>query len=260
MGILDCESTVSTLESLAEILGVDRAYLADFVRRFDLATAPHDQESDEVLFSALCKRVAVKTAHDATCAFHVTRTDKPASFSQEGLLPLPKAIPKIWGFLSELGKVVVSDEEWKEFRRGVETANPCHYACLYRMKVGERGHWGPWGFLIRDFALVKPGPGYHDYRRTPEVVEDICICFQEHFGHDLLSMFIERTVPCVVKFRTSEANRVYLSAALHYLYVMHHEEGPSAALDVGVSAGPDGVPPKHILAVEQLDSSLSNEV
>ena len=55
--------------------------------------------------------------------------------------------------------------------------------------------------------------GNHDYLRTPEIVEDICITFDELYGTNLMPVFLKATEPCIVSFRDPQSVPYYLGIA-----------------------------------------------
>jgi hypothetical protein len=100
----------------------------------------------------------------------------------------------------------------------METTHSHHLAGLYRMKLLDSIHHGPYAFLIRETLLHNKVLGNHDYLALPEVVEDICTCFQETFGTSVLqSAFMDSTRPCIVKFYEDTARGDLLPNALDYL-------------------------------------------
>jgi hypothetical protein len=149
--------------------------------------------------------------------FHGTRVPAETSFD-EGLQTLPQRVEYVWIFLRSLVSNEVTDGEWQDFRRTVESTHPHHLAGLYRMKLAGNIHHGPYAFLVREILLRQRTLGNHDYLSLPEVVEDICACFQETFGApELRSAFIKATKPCIVKFYDKTARSDLLPNALDYL-------------------------------------------
>ena len=65
-------------------------------------------------------------------------------------------------------------------------------------------HSGPFAFLVRPIIFQSRQAGNHDYLGIPEIVEDICLSYEEMYGHSLRERFLEASRPCIVKFRTGE--------------------------------------------------------
>jgi len=181
--------------------------------------------SDEFLLSKLFESKGLSmdaVSFDRTCWFHLTRTH-PANKFEQGLLPLDRYVDSIWNFLFSLLKGDITKKEWNDFRHCIETNFPNHFAHLYRLKINDSFHWGPHAILVKDVAFREQEVGAHNYFRTPEIVEDICTCFEKKYNMDLSDRFIKNTVPCIVKFCEDEAEFSYLKPALMYLYCVYRE-------------------------------------
>jgi len=63
--------------------------------------------------------------------------------------------------------------------------------------------------------------GNHDYLRVPEIVEDICLSFQQQYGIDLFHRYLSNTKSCIVKFYSENVKECYLYSALYYLYCIY---------------------------------------
>jgi len=97
---LDCESRVSTLNSLSAIYGVAKDHIEEFLHKFDIDAhyAKKDREHSgdrelRLVFEALVGREA--TQLDRVFWFHLTRTPLGSTFSK-GIQPLTDALPLVW--------------------------------------------------------------------------------------------------------------------------------------------------------------------
>lgn len=91
----------------------------------------------------------------------------------------------------------------------------------YRRKVHNEFHWAPYAYLIKEHALrdYRRFRGLTRYVNVPEVVENICLGFEEKYRIDLLALFKANTSPGVVRFRVDEFEHKHLggSAPVHIL-------------------------------------------
>jgi hypothetical protein len=225
---LDCESRASTDASLQEILGIKISDIYSIFNSLDLncyyRDHPHTSAApDKVVLNEVLKESAAQTITvDNVCWFHLSRVSDPEAFQRDGILPLNMMLDSIWEFICSLvPSTVISPTSWDAFRHGIAT-NPHRSARLYASKVENRLHWGPYAILIRDIAFRPAEIGNHDYLRAPEIVEDICRCFQNDYKFDLLSEFQKRTKSCVIKFATTsmtlDRQRECVVAALYHQY------------------------------------------
>ena len=79
----------------------------------------------------------------------------------------------------------------------------------------------PYAYLIKEHALrdYRRFRGLTRYVNVPEVVENICLGFEEKYRIDLLALFKANTSPGVVRFRVDEFEHKHLggSAPVHIL-------------------------------------------
>lgn len=201
MNHLDCETQDSTYDSLARALGVPRHGMdAAFRAMPPLADGAAADESE--LWDRLkCGTTPAGAAAgvDAVCWFHLTRLPDPKSVRRLGVLPLNLALDSIWDFLHGLLPSPSSRPEWDAFRARLDTRDD-RRTRLYRAKVRNPLHWGPYAILMREAAARPKEMGCHDYLRTPEIVEDICRAYALESGVDLAPAYRAATRPCVVKF------------------------------------------------------------
>jgi hypothetical protein len=115
---------------------------------------------------------------------------------------------------------VVSAQQWANFKDEIPREAPG----IYEMKTMNPFYWGPYAILVRDLAF-KPGEvGNHDYLSGPEIIEDICDCFERLYHLDVFKIFLQKTKPCIVKFIDRSIRTNYLRAALWHLYKIAWQE------------------------------------
>jgi hypothetical protein len=250
MKVLDCENVDSTYESLEQILGSNRSRLESVFKALDLDqfyrdNPRHPLPPEDLVSAEVRKSATLPGTYDRTCWFHLTRTITTNNFEQ-GILPLGERLEVIWDLLYSLARKHVSAEEWIEFRRDMGSH---HHAGLYWMKVSDPMQWGPYALLIRDHAFKSEQIGNHDYFDAPEIVEDICICFSEKYGFDLLAAFKKLTKPCVVKF--FDGPRVdCIDTAIYHLYQNLWRNRCSMQCNTCYDAEGEPVPPERIIKIE----------
>src|SRR5207247_2204456 len=142
----------------------------------------------------------------ATCWFHATRVHSEKSFS-EGLLPLPDNLNIIWPFLNSLVAGQISSSDWDRFLEDLNGdpfafSGAKHAQELFIMKTKKMLYKGPCGSLVRELIDIPKQLGNHDYLDAPEIIEDICDCFEDRFQIDLMLRYKQNTVPTIVKFFT----------------------------------------------------------
>lgn len=206
-----------------------------------------------------CSRLGTRPSDvnfSASTYFHGTRLADPRTVKQVGLLALPEAVENVWATLGGLAEV--SESDWADFRRFVETDGGGDDAQMYRLRMSDALHHGPNGFLIREM-LLNPLDTDHDYLATPEIVEDICRCFEEQFAVDLLSVFVKATTPWEVKFQTSNVSESHVRAAFIYVF----SKVSNTPLGRDLAGGWDGqgqsIPAEDILQVDGVDRSRGKE-
>jgi hypothetical protein len=247
---LDCETIDSTYESLEQILGTTRSRLESLFDGLDIESfyrnkPHHPQSPEDLIFSEVRKLATLEGDNDRTCWFHLTRTLVTNTFEQ-GILPLGKCLDAIWNLLYSLARKHVSVEEWDEFRRDMGSHD---HAGLYEMKVSDPREWGPFALLIKDHAFRSKEIGNHDYLGVPEIVEDICMCFTQKHGFDLLAAFTKKTKPCIVKFFAGPRSDC-VETAIYHLYKAHR--GEKCSIQCNTCYDAEGVPvaPDRIMNVE----------
>ncbi len=258
MKLLDCESIETTYSSLEAILGIgtkaiNRVFDEVDIERFCCNNPLGLQlQYDQAVFAAVTGSVDLSTRFDQVSWFHLTRTANSESFYQ-GILPLNEQQDSIWNFLYSLIQAEFSKEEWVSFRRNLGRS---HAAYLYHLKTEGSIHWGPFAVLVRDIAFRSKEVGNHNYLRVPEIVEDICLCFSDRYGIDLLPAYLDRTRPCIVKFTDDDAREDCVVAALYYLYCAFHGYSYSKDCNTCFDGGGKAIPNERILRVETVSTDL----
>jgi hypothetical protein len=255
--ILDCESIESTYKSLEAILGVKRDKLQQVFDSLDIYNAFYEEKKynyfsspDDLLLSYVKERTCCKTEFDEICGFHCTRTLHGNTFS-EGLLPLSQSIGKIWDYLFMLVGNQLTIQQWTNLRDSISSSNN-RFAYQYNLKFQDiNAHGGPWAWLIKEAGLHNGA-----YLTIPEIIEDICGYCSDIFSNvNLKKLFIDNTVPCIIKFVTptnaiSATMKTHaLSAAMKYVYDRHQDPEILGASGYGFSAG-EIIPKDQILMVE----------
>jgi len=187
---------------------------------------------------------------DAVYWFHLGRSFPPQVGFEDGILPLGEAIDGIWDSLHPL-VTHFSATQWSEFRQGMEHDFPDQIAGVhdYCLKVSESFHWGPFGYLglevaIQDHRATRVFTRYWD---QSEVIENICNCFLEKEGIDLLRLFKESTQPLIVKFISHRWNDTYLERAIRFLYLAHIHQPDSSLLGACFDGEGKRVAPEDIV-------------
>lgn len=226
MRILDCESPESMYESLSKIIGADITHIQDSLLRFDIdqyfQSNPQSKIYSEDLLLSLIAPSAESLVYDATCWFHLTRAGAATNFEQ-GILPLGMQIDSIWRFLFNLLGGSFSKAEWDNFKQSIETDFSHRFAKVYRLKTSKQHLWGPYAILIQDMAFDPKAYGNHDYLGIPEIIDDICTCFQQYSRINLKDIYLQSTRPCIVKFIDSATDLEYIKSAIKYLYLLNHK-------------------------------------
>lgn len=248
MKVLDCESVQSAYRSLELITSIPREHIREF-----LINHNQSNEDDHFILMRFKDRFNISLKYDSTCWFHFTRLEK---FDPEnGLLPSEEAKEKIWEYLSSLLK---KDEIklFKEFNKKLKQGEiNDHYGRLYLDKVNGSFDDSPCAYLIKD-------SGYNleinrDYLgRAPEIVEDICISFENFSNIDLLDRYIKSTNPCIIKFKTKDNNPDCIGPVLLYLFDIEHKRAISFGSNNSFSGYGKIIPEKDILGVEYPNITL----
>ncbi|MBA4389531.1 MAG: hypothetical protein C0399_01155 [Syntrophus sp. (in: bacteria)] len=248
--IIDCESPESTANSLSGLFGCsisDLAHqLADVnVERIYEEDNP-DCPPDEFLFRRLVSAFGPPEKPEDTCWFHLTRTFSGNRFS-EGILPLGMALDAIWE------TILRTFEQTEHFPRLQSMKSDGVEDYLYRLKVPNPFHWGPYAMLVRESAFHAHKIGNHDYLGLPEIIEDICNAYLHKFDLSIHTDVATALVPCIVKFITkSEDNFHGIGPAVYYYYKCIRKEPFSWNANTCYDAKGRSIPPESILKIEYL--------
>ena len=175
------------------------------------------------LFLNLFNKDFKNSSNSKTFWFHATRVFPADHPFKDGVLPLQNIIEKIWKNIFSIAKTKISESEWIKFKEDLEKNYSNHFAMLYRLKLNDSIHGGPWAFLVKDLISKTREMGNHDYLRVPEIVEDICICFDEKYNENLQELVFQSTKPCIVKFIDNGLTPLNLGTVLYYLYSCFHK-------------------------------------
>lgn len=209
--ILDCESIKSILKSLETIFSTEKHTILEFIRNNDLDDIYERSNQEQfhyiLLYDEFRKVFNVNSKTIKANWFHNTRVFKDTCFS-EGVLPLRSIIPLID---EKINQIVVN------MGLTVSSVNVLNYSTI-KHKLITKVDSGPWGFLIKDFALELPN-GIHNYLDIPEIVEDIVHHKYPDNYTGIIEKYKELTRPCIVKFKSEEEfHPDNLAYVIYYLY------------------------------------------
>ncbi len=208
----------SIYESLGEIAGTTRDAIESFLSGIDLdsfyrgSSAPRYPGND-FLLDKFKRHFRSDLSYDATCWFHLTRAEEALAF-EKGIVPLGQQLDSIFDWLSRLADGMISKRRWDHFRRAIAKKG----SQIYQTKRQNSFYWGPYAILVKDLAFKPSEVCNHDYLSGPEIIEDICYCFQEIYEFNLLKIFLQKTKPCIVKFVDAGTHENYVRAGLWHLY------------------------------------------
>ncbi|MEY9894294.1 hypothetical protein ABIA31_007980 [Catenulispora sp. MAP5-51] len=252
MVYLDCQDVDSTVRSLATASELPAHLLVEKMPSFEVdwvELAPADVDPLVVAPRDYFQLLGVDIGDlrfEGTYYFHGTRVIDPDSFRRDGILPLGRMIDRLWETLYELIRDDVTEEQWRRCRADLEAGGGDHDGWLYRTKVDNPVHHGPYAMLVRDHLLNPRATHSHDYLATPEIVEDIA----RACGFGLQARFDAAATSCTVKFRINDTRDVDVEAAFWYAYTMTRGEGIGMASLAGIDLGGCPVPAADILAVD----------
>lgn len=209
MPMIDCYDRKACIESLSRCAGMSWEALRQIIRDRSAHLDPHDDPMKRYDPTLL----GVEFGTYEVCWYHAARTWDPQAY-QQGIKPLSDVLEsirtRIEFLIRKSGHSFSIDDALKD------QTHP--YARLYRMKVGDAAHHGPYGHLIRHRILTQAESGRHDYLKIPEIVEDILMCIKSAFGLDLSDLFSRETVKVVVRFRSTHDASYALKHALGYAF------------------------------------------
>jgi len=251
---LDCESFDSALKTSAAILRMSGAELHERLKTFDYDLVPpseqqqHPYEDLVVLHAVGCHPDDLPVSA-VTFWHHATRT-LPAERFVDGILPLPLVVEKLWKLLGELALPWSSTEQWRTFRQSMSGQGAQQYWGKFTFQPGG----GPYAFLVRPVIHLGERLGNHDYLGIPEIVEDICIAYEEMCGHDLAEPFKQATRPCIVRFRSSQPWPGALQAALVFLQSVIADGRPSRYGNTCFDGRGTAIPSSDIVGIEWFEA------
>jgi hypothetical protein len=260
MRVLDCESIDSIDKSLELITGIPIDKIEDFLIDLDCENMYRKYTVDDDIRDIIAKEVSVyfdvKCDFDETCWFHITRAFSKEDFNR-GLLPLSKIIDKIWKDLFNLVAKDFSWEQWDEFRAMVESGSSnCWNAYLYNLKLNKEIGQGPFAMLIKELAFPDHHPNNIDYIDLPEIVRDICECFDKKYKYNLLDLYLANTKKYIIKFKSNDHESFDFGSALIHKYRLLNGM-PRESYPVCCFSGQgEPVPPKDILKIEEAATRL----
>jgi hypothetical protein len=198
--LLDCESVETAVVSLAGVLKMDPDELTQRLREFEYDKLPEKARQcapfqDLLLFYALSTRRRDLSLPLSICWFHGTRVTRDTTFD-DGILPLSQSLDHIWALLGSIARQWSPPDEWAAFRANMGGQG----AEQYHRKLGGGFANGPYAVLVREVLLRPPETDSHDFLNVPEIIEDICMSYDEGFGHNLHDAFVKATRPhCQVR-------------------------------------------------------------
>lgn len=243
--------------SLATITSIPVEKIKTFLSDFDMdnyyTTHQCPYPGDNVLLTRFKSKYDTSCNFDATCWFHGTRTSKSNKF-ERGIFPLKEIIDEIWDFLFSLLDNEFTEKDWADFRKGLESDLECQHSRSYRLKTKHSFHWGPYAYLIKDILIkAEDITILHDYLKTSEIVEDICLCFKDCYGYNLLERYNQNTKRCIVKFKSCKVDSRYIGDVLWYLYKFLHKEEIGDECGTSFDGKGNKIPKEDILKVEYID-------
>ena len=144
-------------------------------------------------------------------------------------------------------------EQWDEFRAMVENgSSDCWNASLYKLKLDNEIGQGPFAMLIKELAFPDHHPNNIDYIDLPEIVRDICECFDRDYKYNLLDLYLASTKKYIIKFKSNDHESFDLGSALIHKYRLLNGM-PKESYPVCCFSGKgESVPSKDILKIEEV--------
>ncbi|MCC5641281.1 hypothetical protein LC593_36900 [Nostoc sp. CHAB 5844] len=250
MAHLDCESPETALESIANIYDAAPNEIRQFFSDFDIdehyeRNRPELPGNDEVRRILELHFGEPRNNVSRTYWFHLSRTELGAKFVS-GIHPLNSALPNIWGLLIRVVRNTPHAERLAAMRvEGVQNFQ-------YNFKALDPLHWGPYAMLVKEISSHASAASNHDYLKLPEIIEDICLGYEEQFGEDIQTTIENALTPTIVKFWTEESDHLYgLSSAIYYAYLSCRRLELSGLANTCFDGGGIAVPSERIVYVEQ---------
>ena len=249
MNVIDCESRISALESIAGLYAVSPSALDDFLSAFDLDAhytknnpARYGDQELRIVFESTFARTPKPI--DRVFWFHLTRARRAADF-EDGIYPLTASLERVWRTIFDVFLGTDHEARLLELRQsGVSNSR-------YELRVGKQLHGGPYAMLVRDVAAYPSKIGNHDYLWLPEIMEDICNGYQETYGESIRDALNKALVPIVVKFwRAKKRGLSCIESALYYLYLTAHDRHLNANANTCFDGENEAIPSSNIVRAE----------
>lgn len=238
--LLNCETPVSALHSLAGILTTTPETLLEELRAveigYDDLTGDVEQKlADRLLASRTLPSFSVRW-------FHGTRLHQNHTLMTDGLLPAHMMKGRIRDCLQSL----------------CEGLERCGDSPVNTSKSFKPQNEGPFGMLCRT-AVVSPAGTNGHYICRPELVDDIAGELLGENYRALTERFSLESTPCVIHF-AGEPKATTLARALRYVYETLIEglddiESAASACEY-FNGGGKPVPPDRILQIEPFPSTV----
>jgi hypothetical protein len=255
--ILDCSDMSTVYKSLQDITGLCKNEIdkiittTNFEEFYSIHT--HITSHENVFLHILQSDYKLSLNYDFTYWFHASRIKSKKDF-QKGLLPLNQIIDSIWDDLFVLQKDNCSLHDWLKFKQNVENNEiNFHSADLYKLKINDSFHWGPYAFLIKEVIGHPDTMGNWDYLGAPEIVFDICASYKYLYNYDLLGIYLQNTKPAIIKFKHQDAQLIYIGIAFLYLYCKINKEYLFSSLSFSFPGRGHTILGKDIVDIEYVD-------
>lgn len=238
--LLNCETPISALTSLSEVLGVAPIMLLDRLRSTQIGANDLTDEIEQKLADEFLTEV---TGLDfAVCWFHGARLHQSHTLLTEGLLPTHIVEPRLRALLQTLSA-------------GLERRGNSRFATS---KTFKPAHEGPFGMLCRT-AVVRPASLNGCYIFRPELVDDIAGELLGENFRALTDRFASESAPCVVHFAGPPTEST-LKKALRYVYETHIEGSDdvesAASSNACFDGGGEVILPYKIIRIEYISAAI----
>jgi hypothetical protein len=218
--ILDCENFDTCISSLSKILLLPSSTIIKKLCEINLdeiySTRTILDDPDKFLLKLFKEQYSVSTDYTSSYWFHNSRVKRGTDFNK-GILPLNLILKEITTFIDSLAQSIESSEV------ETEVANTSNSSYHFATKTQDKTHWGPYAYLVRQTAVQSPDM-FHDYLKTPEIVEDYIGCKYQNIRSQLEKKYSDNTISCIVKFKVDKNHEILIGKALYYLYLTIRSE------------------------------------
>lgn len=242
--LLNCETSLSALHSLAEILTTTPETLLEELSAVEIGC---DDNADYVEQKLADRLLANRTLPSFSVRwFHGTRLHQNHTLTTDGLLP------------AHMMRVRLR-ESLKSLCEGLERRGDSPFGISKNFKPQKEG---PFGMLCRT-AVVSPAGNNGYYICRPELVDDIAGELLGENYRALTERFSNESTPCVIHFE-GVPKATTLARALRYVYETLIEglddiESAASACEY-FDGGGVPVPPDRILQIEPFPSNGACDV